>query len=81
MPAFMLQVFELFDSKKTNVIDFSEFTLALSVFHPKAPLQEKAACESERHPAAACAAVLALCKSPVSCCSKQNSKCPRSCPS
>ena len=45
MPALMLQVFELFDSKKTNVIDFSEFTLALSVFHPKAPLQEKAACE------------------------------------
>ena len=45
MPAFMLQVFELFDSKKTNVIDFSEFTMALSVFHPKAPLQEKAACK------------------------------------
>eukprot|EP00891_Asterochloris_glomerata_P007358 jgi/Astpho2/7358/fgenesh1_pm.00114_%23_6_t len=40
---FVEKVFELFDSKKTNVIDFSEFTLALSVFHPKAPLQEKAA--------------------------------------
>ena len=59
MPAFLPQVFELFDSKKTNVIDFSEFTLALSVFHPKAPLQEKAACEWEKHLPGSCVAALA----------------------
>ena len=37
------QVFEVFDEKKNNVIEFGEFVRALSVFHPKAPLQEKAA--------------------------------------
>jgi len=35
----------LFDLKKNNVVDFSEFVRALSVFHPKAPLEEKAECE------------------------------------
>ena len=39
------QLFVLFDLKKNNVVDFSEFVRALSVFHPKAPLEEKAECE------------------------------------
>ena len=38
------QVFEIFDEKKNNVIEFGEFVHALSVFHPKAPLAEKAEC-------------------------------------
>ena len=41
-----MQVFELFDIKRNNVIEFGEFVRSLSVFHPKAPLQEKASCES-----------------------------------
>ena len=39
------QLFVLFDLKKNNVVEFSEFVRALSVFHPKAPLEEKAECE------------------------------------
>jgi hypothetical protein len=38
------QVFEIFDEKKNNVIEFGEFVHALSVFHPKAPVAEKAEC-------------------------------------
>jgi hypothetical protein len=37
-------VFEIFDEKQNNVIEFGEFVHALSVFHPKAPLAEKAEC-------------------------------------
>ena len=40
-----LQVFELFDIKQNHVIEFGEFVRSLSVFHPKAPLPEKAKCE------------------------------------
>ena len=38
----MWQVFEIFDEKQNNVIEFGEFVHALSVFHPLAPLEEKA---------------------------------------
>lgn len=41
-----LQLFVLFDLKKNNVVEFDEFVRALSVFHPKAPLLEKAECEA-----------------------------------
>ena len=46
------QVFEIFDQKKNNVIEFGEFVHSLSVFHPKASVSEKAECASP------CAALL-----------------------
>ena len=45
---FVVQLFAQFDLKRNNIIDFGEFVRSLSVFHPKAPLEEKAECE---HPA------------------------------
>lgn len=36
------RVFEIFDMKQNHVIEFGEFVRSISVFHPKAPLEEKA---------------------------------------
>lgn len=37
------RMFELFDIKRNSVIEFGEFVRSLSVFHPQAPLEAKAA--------------------------------------
>ncbi|KAK9713126.1 hypothetical protein RND81_06G004700 [Saponaria officinalis] len=38
-------MFQMFDSKHDRLIDFGEFVRSLSIFHPKAPLEDKASCE------------------------------------
>ena len=43
---FVDKVFQCFDTKQNDVIDFEEFVQALSVFHPRAGLEEKATCKS-----------------------------------
>ncbi|KAK9677890.1 hypothetical protein RND81_11G174200 [Saponaria officinalis] len=35
-------MFQMFDSKHDRLIDFGEFVRSLSIFHPKAPLEDKA---------------------------------------
>jgi hypothetical protein len=54
------RVFKTFDSKRNDVIDFEEFVRALSVFHPKAPLEEKAEC-ARSHAGTPSAVWAALC--------------------
>lgn len=44
---FIDKVFQVFDIKRNDVIDFEEFIHSLSVFHPNAPLEEKAHCTSQ----------------------------------
>lgn len=39
------KIFQRFDVKRNDVIDFEEFVHSLSIFHPGAALEEKAACE------------------------------------
>jgi serine/threonine-protein phosphatase 2B regulatory subunit len=50
---FVDRIFSLFDIKQNSVIEYGEFVRSLSVFHPAAPLEEKAACESPRRSGAA----------------------------
>lgn len=40
---FINQVFDLFDEEQNGAIDFGEFVRSMSVFHPRCPIQEKAA--------------------------------------
>ena len=38
------KIFQNFATKRNDVIDFEEFVHSLSIFHPNAALEEKAAC-------------------------------------
>ena len=41
----MDKMFQRFDTKNNDVIDFEEFVHALSIFHPRASLEAKAKCK------------------------------------
>lgn len=45
MTAVGVQVFELFDVKNNQVIEFGEFIRSLSIFHPDSPVADKIACK------------------------------------
>ena len=54
------KVFQVFDIKRNDVIDFDEFVRSLSVFHPTAPLSEKAHCAPVAQPEGTAALLVSM---------------------